>query len=276
MCDVLGYSRQAYYKQLRQQSEWMLKTKIIIESVKQIRTDLPKTGTVKIHKKYQNEWAEKGVKVGRDKTFDILRENGLLQRKRRQSKPRTTMSNHWYKKYPDLIKGQTFMYANQLWVSDITYVMVDTKWVYLFLITDAVSHKIVGYHLSRRLDATSAVNAMKLALKNEKPGPNLVHHSDRGIQYCSNTYTNLLLKNKVQISMTQSGSPYDNAIAERINGILKNELIYPFGELKSIEHAHLRVNKAVKDYNNLRLHMSIEYKTPDIEHQNCKPIKELI
>jgi hypothetical protein len=240
--------------------------------VNQLRIDLPKTGTVKIHKQYQQEWAENGIKIGRDKTFNILRENGLLQRKRRQSKPQTTMSKHWLKKYPDLVKGKSFMYANQLWVSDITYLKVNQKWAYLFLITDAVSHKIVGYHLSKRMDSLSAVMALKMALKNENPAKNLIHHSDRGIQYCSHSYTNILHKKNIKISMTQSGSPYDNAIAERINGILKHELIYPFGDMNTMSDAEIGVNKAIMKYNTMRLHQSINYQTPYIAHQNCQLI----
>ena len=269
---MLGYSRQAYYKQIRHQSEWLFKTSIIVDSVNQLRIDLPKTGTVKIHKQYQQEWAENGIKIGRDKTFNILRENGLLQRKRRQSKPQTTMSKHWLKKYPDLVKGKSFMYANQLWVSDITYLKVNQKWAYLFLITDAVSHKIVGYHLSKRMDSLSAVMALKMALKNENPAKNLIHHSDRGIQYCSHSYTNILHKKNIKISMTQSGSPYDNAIAERINGILKHELIYPFGDMNTMSDAEIGVNKAIMKYNTMRLHQSINYQTPYIAHQNCQLI----
>lgn len=273
---MLGRSRQAYYKQIKHQSEWMLKASIIVDSVKKIRADLPKTGTVKIHKQCRQEWAESGIKIGRDKTFNILREHGLLQRKRRQNKPQTTMSKHWLKKYPDLIKGNSFLYANQLWVSDITYLKVNEQWEYLFLITDAVSHKIVGYHLSKKMDATSAVAALKMALKSEKLNHHLIHHSDRGIQYCSHIYTNLLTKYNINISMTQSGSPYDNAIAERINGILKHELIYPFGVLNTIIEAEKRVKTAIESYNEKRLHQSIKYLTPNIEHQNRQLIKEII
>ena len=189
MCDVLGYSRQAYYKQLRIKSEWLLKNQIIVESVHQIRTDLPKTGTVKILKECQQKWAEKGIKIGRDKTFNLLREEGLLQRKHRKRKPQTTMSKHWFKKYPDLIKDQEFTRPNQLWVSDITYIDINSTWAYLFLITDAVSHKIVGHHLSNRIDTAAAIEALDKALEKEKPKAELIHHSDRGIQYCSHAYT---------------------------------------------------------------------------------------
>jgi transposase InsO family protein len=271
MCDVLGYSRQAYYKQVRTQSEWVLKNQIIIESVHQIREHLPKTGTVKIWKECQKKWYNKGIKIGRDKTFNLLREQGLLQRKHRKKKPQTTMSNHWFKKYPDLIKENEFTRPNQLWVSDITYIDINSSWAYLFLITDAVSHKIVGHHLSNRIDTLAAIEALNKAIKTEKPNKELIHHSDRGIQYCSHAYTRVLGKHGINISMTQSGSPYDNAIAERINGILKHELIFPFGKLFTIEQAQKRINTAVRNYNSLRLHQSIGYKTPESVHKTVNP-----
>jgi transposase InsO family protein len=122
------------------------------------------------------------------------------------------------------------------------------------------------------MDSLSAVMALKMALKSENPKRNLIHHSDRGIQYCSHSYTNILLKKNVKISMTQSGSPYDNAIAERINGILKHELIYPFGEMNTMADAEKRINNAVMKYNKLRLHQSVNYQTPNSAHQNCQLI----
>lgn len=275
MCDVLGYSRQAYYKQLRQRSEWAVKAQVITESVRQIRASLPQTGTVKILEHCRSSWDAQGIKIGRDKTYQLLREQGLLLRKRRSKKPKTTWSNHWLKRYPDLVKHHRFTKPNQLWVSDITYVNVDQAWCYLFLITDAVSRKIVGYHLSRRIDTSSAISALKMAINQNQVTHALIHHSDRGIQYCSKRYTRLLEQHNIGISMTQSGSPYDNAIAERINGIIKNELIYPFGKLTCLKDAKKRVIKAVESYNSKRLHQSLNYQTPNRVHLNCKPIEVL-
>lgn len=271
MCDVLGYSRQAYYKQLRNKSEWLLKDQIIVESVHQIREHLPKTGTVKILKECQQKWSDRGIKIGRDKTFNVLRHYGLLQRKHRNKKPQTTMSQHWLKKYPDLIKEQIFTQPNQLWVSDITYIDINSTWAYLFLITDAVSHKIVGYHLSNRIDTLSAIEALSNAIKRERPKKELIHHSDRGIQYCSHAYVKVLNKHNIHISMTQSGSPYDNAIAERVNGIIKHELVFPFGKLFNMKQAKKRIETAVKHYNTKRLHQSIGYKTPNSVHKIVNP-----
>ncbi len=272
MCDALGYTRQAYYKQIRNRSEWLEKRQQIVDSVNSIRKELPKTGTVKIHAHFRQQWAAQGIKIGRDKTFDVLRESGLLQRKRKRSKPQTTWSAHWRKKHPDLAKNTIVTRANELWVSDITYLPINASWCYLFLITDAYSHKIVGYHVSYRLDTSAALQALQMALSERKDTAELIHHSDRGIQYCSHSYVRLLKKNRIRVSMTQSGSPYDNAIAERINGIVKHELIYPFGELTSLEQAKTRVKEAVTKYNNLRLHQSLQYKTPESVHMKCKPL----
>lgn len=272
---MLGYSRQAYYKQVRSRSEWLIKSQKILASVQEIRQELPKTGTIKILEHCQANWKKQGIKIGRDKTFNLLRERGLLQRKHRRSKPQTTWSNHWLRKHPDLTKHTTFTEPNQLWVSDITYLELGEYWCYLFLITDAVSRKIVGYEVSRRLDTSSALKALQMAIDQNPVTDGLIHHSDRGIQYCSHSYIKKLGKYNVSVSMTQTGSPYDNAIAERINGIMKNELIYPFGKLHDIQHAKIRVQKAVVKYNEMRLHQSIGYKTPESVHLSCKPTSVL-
>ena len=271
MCDVLGYSRQAYYKQLKTRSEWLVKRNIILDSVNAIRQVLPKTGTIKLMVHCQNNCKQQGIKIGRDKTFDLLREQGLLQRKRKRTKPQTTWSNHWLKKHPDLIKNQTFSKPNQLWVSDITYLPTLKGWCYLFLIMDAISRKIVGYHVSRNLDSNSAVRALQMALNTNTELHGLIHHSDRGIQYCRHSYIKMLNKHDISVSMTQSGNPYDNAKAERINGTIKNELIYPFGQIVDVEEAKRRVQEAVSRYNNIRLHQNLSYNTPNIIHLNCKP-----
>lgn len=271
LCDVLGYSRQAYYKQLRNRSEWLLKSKIIVDSVREIRSTLPKTGTLKLIEHCQGQWKQEGIKIGRDKTFNILREHGLLQRKHKRTKPQTTWSNHWLRKHPNLIKDMKFDQPNQLWVSDITYLPMPTGWCYLFLITDGFSRKIVGYNVSNGLDANAAVKALKMALSHNPNTEGLIHHSDRGIQYCSHAYVQVLQKGKVQISMTQTGSPYDNAIAERVNGIIKHELIFPFGKLINLEHARSTVMTAVKRYNQQRLHTSLNYQTPNQVHLNSQP-----
>lgn len=260
---MLGYSRQAFYKQVSRSNKQLLEESIVLETVKQVRAELPKTGTVKLMHHCNQTWLSNGIKMGRDKTYKLLRDNKLLLRNRKRNTPQTTWSNHWLKKYPDLVKEGVFTQPNQLWVADITYLPVrEGKWCYIFLITDAVTKMIMGYHVSAGLDATAADFALKMALGNTKNTENLIHHSDRGIQYCSQKYTTQLQRNHIKISMTQSGNPRDNAIAERINGILKNELIYPFGTIENLSHARITVKTAVEKYNNKRLHQHLNYKTP--------------
>lgn len=236
---------------------------------------MPKTGTVKLLKHFQRSWQSQGIEVGRDSLNTILRTHNLLIRKRRRSIPKTTNSFHSFRRYPDLINTNKneFTIPNQVWVSDITYIPIEgpNKWCYLFLITDMISKKIVGHYLSGNMSTKSAIHALSMAIKkNGKHLKCLIHHSDRGIQYCCESYVGLLKKNNIQISMTQSGNPYDNAVAERINGILKHELIYPFGKMYSIDQARERTKKAIYTYNNLRTHMGVNFLTPTIAHQKDK------
>ena len=270
---MLGLSRQSFYKQRGTQFRQLLKDDAIIKMVEKHREKMPKTGTVKLLNHYRQTWSSQGIFVGRDRLYTLLRKHQLLIRKRRRSVPKTTNSFHSFRRYPDLIntnKNQ-FSKPNQVWVSDITYIPIEghNKWCYLFLITDMISKKIVGYHLSANMSTMSAVKALTNAINNQTNSiKGLIHHSDRGVQYCSESYVKTLVNNEIKISMTQSGSPYDNAVAERINGILKHELIYPFGKIHSLEKAHVRIKQAIDTYNCERSHMSINFQTPELAHFN--------
>lgn len=212
---------------------------------------------------------ELGIKCGRDKLFDLLcRYNLLVNRHKNHLK--TTDSRHWMRKYPNLIKTIVPHRPEQIWVADITYIPGNVKRHYLHLITDAYSKQIMGYELSDNLEAKSTVKALKKALANRcYPEANLIHHSDRGLQYCSSTYTDLLKKQGVAISMTENGDPYENAIAERVNGIIKNE----FG-LNSIDNYNddvsLLTGQAIELYNNYRPHLSCNLLTPGQMHLQKK------
>ena len=203
--------------------------------------------------------------------FDLLRENNLLVRKRRRSQPRTTDSNHWMRKYPDLIRDIKLSRGNELWVSDITYIhLKNNKFAYLSLVTDAYSRKIVGFCMNSDLSADGPVTALEMALKGRASDESLIHHSDRGSQYCSDAYISLLRSGDINISMTQSGNPRDNAIAERVNGILKQELleeVYP-----SIKQAQRSAVIAIDTYNRIRPHSSVDMMTPDKAHTQTGPI----
>jgi len=203
------------------------------------------------------------LKMRRDCFFRMLGKYDLLN-KRRRGKPQTTDSNDPMKKYPDLIKNLVPGRPDQLWVSDITYLELCNEYAYLSLVTDAYSRKIVGFHVSESLTAEGSMLALKMALEGRRNNEGLIHHSDRGTQYCCNEYIKLLQGNNIDISMTQSGDPRDNAIAERINGILKTELLKPV--FTDVDSARAAVTQAVNIYNYLRPLSSISMLTPALVH----------
>lgn len=212
------------------------------------------------------------ISIGRDAFFEMLSVNGLLVRRKKRSKPQTTFSNHWLRKYKNLIIGFIPNAPNQLWVSDITYIHLDDGFAYLSLITDAYSHKIVGFYLSEDLSAKGCIMALKMALKNNPSFDKLIHHSDRGLQYCSADYVKLLQDNNIAISMTENGDPRENALAERVNGILKDELLevcYP-----SYPEAQKAIATAISIYNHQRPHSSVDMLTPVIAHTKTGELKK--
>lgn len=202
------------------------------------------------------------IKIGRDKLFDILRENDMLVRPRKQ-RYYTTQSHHWLRKYENLIENVVVTRPNQIWVSDITYVKFNDEVYYLYLITDVYSQKIVGFHLSNDLQASSAVKALKMSLNDHKIGQHfsLIHHSDRGVQYCSEEYTKILNDHKILISMTKPSSPHENAIAERVNGILKEEWLYDL-DIGDKENASLKIKGIIDVYNKFRPHNTLDNMAP--------------
>jgi len=264
LCSLLGYSRQAYYKGIKRDETKSVKSRAIIEQIGLIRKDQPRTGSDKVHLLLADFKQDHGIKMGRDALLDLMREENLLVRpKRRRAK--TTFSFHRFYKYPNRIKGFMPTEPNRLWVSDITYIRIDQAFAYLSLVTDAYSRKIVGYHLGKTLEATGCEAALRIAIKdNPVRCEQILHHSDRGIQYCSNDYVKLLEESHIDISMTQSGDPLENALAERVNGILKGELLAE--RYDHYSQAQLAVAGAVSIYNNKRLHSSIGMLTPQQAH----------
>jgi transposase InsO family protein len=208
--------------------------------------------------------------MGRDKLFDFLRSERLLVLRRKKYTV-TTNSKHWMRKYPKLIKDLTIHRPEHVWVADITFIdTVENGNCYLHLITDAYSKQIMGYELCNNMEASSTSKALKMAIKNRQyKDQHLIHHSDRGLQYCSKTYTQTLNKNKITISMTENGDPYENAVAERVNGILKDE----FGlseRLSTLAEANKLTTQSIKIYNSLRPHLSCQMLTPNKMHQQQK------
>lgn len=265
LCRLFGLSRQAYYKHNWGVLDRNKTDEIILKLVRKIREKHPRIGTRKLHQMLQPLLIEHEIKIGRDGLFNLLANNHLLIR-RRKRKVYTTQSQHWLRKYPNLIKGIRIRGVNQLWVSDITYVRKRNGFLYLSLITDAYSRKVVGYHIAESLQAANTLEALKMALRlNNKPLYNLIHHSDRGIQYCSYDYTNLLKTHHIRVSMTESGDPLENALAERMNGIIKNEYLFN-KNIRNVNHARVLLTQAVDAYNNERPHSSIKMQTPNKLH----------
>lgn len=227
---------------------------------------LPQLGGRKLYFKLTKDLAQLDENIGRDKFFDILRNNELLI-KRKKKYVSTTESHHRFHKHKSLIKGIAIDRPNRVYVSDITYIrLAGGGFVYLFLITDAFSRKIVGWHLSESLGIEGAIKALKMALKQCPDTAKLIHHSDRGIQYCSGDYTKLLIKNEVGISMTEQNHCYENSLAERVNGILKQEFLLD-SEFRDQKITRRAVKQGISSYNELRPHLSLDYQTPEAVHK---------
>ena len=261
--DAFGYSRQAFYKRQQLEVQREAEDQQILQAVQRIRCRQPRVGGRKLQRHLQRE----GIIVGRDRLLELLRQNGLLIRRRRNSK-RTTQSKHRFKTYKNKIKTIKVNGPNQVYVSDITYIKVAAIYYYLFIVTDMYSRKIVGYDLHSNLTITGAVNALRMALaqRPDEKATKTTHHSDRGMQYCSHEYIELLEAGQIDISMTEDNHVYENALAERINGILKTEFL--LDRQPSIEIAKGAVKQSIDIYNKERLHMSLNYRTPEEVHNS--------
>jgi putative transposase len=229
---------------------------------------MPRIGTRKLYFLIKQDLKVLNIKMGRDVLFNFLRAEHLLIKPKR-SYVKTTNSKHWMKKYPNLIKDIDVNRPEQLWVSDITYIKTDKGHEYLSLITDAYSKKIMGYELLENLSTAGPLRALEAALKNRKYKQELIHHSDRGLQYCSADYVQKLKENNIKISMTENGDPYENAIAERINGILKYEFLIIDG-FKDHVQALKVIEESISIYNESRPHLSCQMLTPNMTHLQRK------
>jgi transposase InsO family protein len=210
--------------------------------------------------------------MGREALFDLLADHRLLV-KRLRTRVITTRSSHWLRKWPNLIADIVPIRTGQIWVSDITYFRTRTEVVaYITLITDAYSRRIMGYHLATDLEAVSSLEALHMALAHADVPEGLIHHSDRGVQYCSHKYVELLQAHGIRISMTENGDPLENAVAERINGIIKQEYL-DLGRVDTIEDARAELDRAVAFYNGGRPHASISMFTPDQVHYVSMPVR---
>ena len=272
LCRLLGYSRQAYYQQRSASEQTVLGQELIVQEVLRLRSRQKRIGTRKLYWLLRPFLSAHHIQIGRDALFELLAAHKLLIRKRRCRIPQTTFSGHWYRKYPNLIIDMPVLRPNTLWVSDITYITVKDDFAYLSLVTDAYSRQIMGYHLSRNLLAEGCVKALKMALRKLPENSMLVHHSDRGCQYCSTEYVEQLQSRHIAISMTQNSDPRENAIAERVNGIIKQELLET--SYDSFIRAQQGINNAISIYNHERPHSSIDMLTPFQAHSLTGELKK--
>lgn len=261
---MFGLSRQSYYKNKKNRLKRKEELTQVRALVMRIRCKMPRIGTRKLYYLIKDELNALNIKIGRDVLFNFLRAEHLLIKPKR-SCVKTTHSKHWMKKYPNLIRTIEVTKPEQLWVSDITYIQTEQGHNYLSLITDAYSKKIMGYELLDNLSTEGPLKALENALKNRKYSHDLIHHSDRGLQYCSADYVNTLKKYGVKISMTENGDPYENAIAERINGILKYEFLIIDGFKNHLEALSV-IKESIGIYNEERPHLSCQMLTPNQTH----------
>lgn len=224
---------------------------------------MPRVGTRKLHYLLGDKFKAGGIKIGRDALFSFLKSENLLVRRRKRY-TKTTWSKHWLHKHPNLLKEFSPQRSEQVWVSDITYVPTQKGNSYLSLVTDAFSRKIVGYHLSEDMKTENVAKSLVMAIKNRKTKLPLIHHSDRGLQYCAAEYQQLLNKGNITPSMTDGYDCYQNALAERINGILKDEFLI---QTYTPEQLSKIINQSIKTYNSYRPHLSLKYKTPNFIHE---------
>jgi transposase InsO family protein len=256
----MGLTRQAYYKRLGVMRKERFQIEIVLDLVANQRKTLPRVGGKKLYYLLQDDFERLDYKLGRDSLFKILREYDLLI-KRRKSYTKTTNSFHRFYVYKNLILELKIERPNQVFVADITYIRVGRSFMYLSLITDLCSRMIVGWNLSESLEASGCLSALKMALAMVSEPSSLIHHSDRGVQYCCSEYTGLLIANGISISMAQQGNPYENAHAERVNGILKEEF-YLSATFETPTFARRAVAQAISAYNNIRPHLSLGMLTP--------------
>ena len=264
----MGISRQAHYKRQACEQRRAEQATTVVELVGEKRRHQPRIGTRKLHYLLKHPLEQAGIKVGRDALFEILRDARMLVLPKR-AYHKTTNSHHHYRRHPNLLKDGPAKVvpsgSEQLWVADLTYLPTREKTTYLSLVTDAYSRKIVGWHVHEGLETEHVSQALKMALRHRQTSQPLVHHSDRGIQYCSAEYQRIHARHGITCSMTDGYDCYQNALAERVNGILKMEFLLQ--RPVDLHQAIRMVRESVRLYNEERPHLSLQCKTPDAVHR---------
>jgi putative transposase len=259
-------SRQNFYQGTQQRKREAVDEALVLVLVNQVRALHPRMGTRKLRHVLEGEFAKAGLQIGRDRLFDLLRRAELLVEPR-PGAPRTTQWDPSLPTFPNLLEAMKLSRPHEAWVSDLTYVRTREGFGYLWLITDAYSRKIVGWHLAARADTAGALRALARAWATLPAGATPVHHSDRGSQYASHDYVAYLQARGLPISMTQVWHCYENAKAERVNGILKGEygLEGNFANLAAAERA---ITQAIWLYNHCRPHLALNYRVPAAVHED--------
>jgi putative transposase len=265
VCRELGMSRQNYYARRRHRQRRQVDEELMVQLVKEERQVQPQIGTRKLHHMLKEPLAQAGVEVGRDRMFEVLRQRDLLVKRRRAQHPRTTNSYHCLPVFRNLTRDLEVTRPNQVWVVDLTYIRTREGYLFLALITDKMSRKVVGYHCADTLEAVGCVKALEMALEGLPAGAKPIHHSDRGTQYCSHEYVERLTRRGLSISMTEMDHCAENALAERMNGILKSEYLLGV-EFATKEQARRAVGQAVEVYNTRRPHTALRLRVPSQVH----------
>lgn len=272
LCGLFGYTRQAWYEHINRQQNRRFDESIILDLVRRERGVAKRLGCRSLFQILSEEIVAHDIKIGRDAFFDLLKRHDLLIRPQRKYTV-TTNSFHRFRKYPNLIANMTVLQSERVWVSDITYIRVGNKFYYLILITDVYSKKVVGFNFDDTMDTDFCLKALREALaQREYPERKLIHHSDRGVQYCSHKYTEVLKQNGIDISMTESGSPYENPLAERMNRTFKDR--FDIGRtFSSASEAQRAVNQSIAYYNGRIPHSSCDMMTPNEAHHKQGELK---
>ena len=273
LCLLVGKTRQAYYKKHHRIEKQNFEASIIVELVKRERKIATRVGSKKLHLILKKELMQHGIKLGKDKFHEILKANDLIVKSRRR-RPKTTDSRHKLPIYPNIAKNMFLDRSEKMWVSDITYIRVGSGFCYLMLITDSYSRKVVGYNFGEKMDAKLCTIALVEAVGNRHyPQRQLMHHSDRGSQYCSYDYTQILAKQSIPISMTENGDPLENPLAERMNRIFKDTFALD-QRFENFECAKIVVDQAIKYYNERLPHSSVDLLTPNMAHHRIGKLKK--
>lgn len=265
VCRKLGMARQNYYQRRKQRQRRRVDEELVISLILRERQVQPRLGTRKLHFMLKTVLGRAGIKIGRDRLFELLGKKEMLLERLPAQFPRTTSSSHYLPVFKNRIKDLKVSKPNQVWVGDLTYLRTEEGFLYLALLTDKSSRKIVGYHCGDTLEAVGCLKALEMALAAMPKGSKPIHHSDRGSQYCCHEYVNQLGENGLTVSMTEVDHCAENALAERMNGILKSE--YGLGYKMATKGAARKVvDQAIMLYNTRRPHTSLGYRVPEAVH----------